>query len=80
MQTTRNDSALELWLRSRFATYGSLENLVLRAHSPLTTRRLLILMIGLFTVVVALGLQNHNNPFLILRSLSVLPDHRSSGC
>ncbi|HCD36331.1 MAG TPA: pilus assembly protein TadB [Chlorobium sp.] len=66
MQTTRNDSALELWLRSRFATYGSLENLVLRAHSPLTTRRLLILMIALFTVVVALGLQNHNNPFLIL--------------
>ena len=59
------DSALETWLRSRFRTFERLENLVRRAHSPLTALRLMGLMLALFSVVVVLGLLRQTNPLLL---------------
>ncbi|NTV01975.1 MAG: type II secretion system F family protein [Chlorobiaceae bacterium] len=59
------DSALETWLRSRFRIIGHLENLVDRAHSPLTAGRLMLLMFALFTAVVVLGLLRQANPLLL---------------
>jgi tight adherence protein B len=60
------DSALETWLRSRSRTIEKLENLVQRAHGPLTAGRLMGLMLALFTVVVVLGLLRQTNPLLLL--------------
>ncbi|ABB23532.1 type II secretion system F family protein [Pelodictyon luteolum] len=66
MQNAQKDSAIEKWLRGRFKAYVQLENLVLRAHGPLTTRRIMILMSTLFTGVMALGLLRHTHPLLTL--------------
>jgi tight adherence protein B len=66
MQNIQRVTALEKWLRGRFKAYGQLENLVLRAHGPLSTRRLLILMTAIFTGVTALGLLRHIHPLLTL--------------
>jgi tight adherence protein B len=60
-----HDSALETWLRSRSRTFEQLETLVQRAHSPLTTLRLIGLMLAIFTVVVVLGLLRQTNPLLL---------------
>jgi tight adherence protein B len=57
---------LETWLRSRFKTFVQLENLIKRAHSPLTAGRLMGLMLTLFAVVVALGFLLQTNPWLLL--------------
>lgn len=65
-QTTQQESALETWLRSRSRTFEQLENLIQRAHSPLTAGRLMGLMLALFTVVVVLGLLRQTNPLLLL--------------
>jgi tight adherence protein B len=64
--TTLQDSALETWLRSRSGTFEKLENLVQRAHGPLTALHLMGLMLALFTVVVILGLLRQTNPLLLL--------------
>jgi len=64
--SSTQDSALESWLRSRSRTFEQLENLVKRAHSPLTARRLMGLMPALFTVVVVLGLLRQTNPLILL--------------
>jgi len=66
MQTIRQDSVLETWLRSRSGTFEQLENLIQRAHSPLTSRHLMGLMLALFTVVLVLGLLRQTNPLLLL--------------
>jgi len=60
------ESALETWLRSRFRSYEQLENLVKRAHSPLSAWRLTGLMLALFTVVVVLGFLRQTNPLLLI--------------
>jgi tight adherence protein B len=65
-QTTRQKSAFETWLRSRSRTFVRLENLVQRAHTPLTAGRLISIMLAVFTVVVVLGLLRQTNPLLML--------------
>lgn len=65
-QTSLQDSVLETWLRSRSGTFKQLEKLVQRANSPLTVRRLIGLMLTLFTVVVLFGLLRQINPWLFL--------------
>ena len=64
--STAHDSAFETWLRSRFRIFEQLENLVKRSHSPLTLRRLMGLMLALFTVVAFLGLLLKTNLLLLL--------------
>ena len=59
-------SAFETWLRSRSSTFGRLERLCKRAHSPLSAARLMLLMLALFTVVVAAGLLRQGNLALLL--------------
>jgi tight adherence protein B len=58
-------SALETWLSSRSKTFRQVENLVRRAHSPLSAARLMGLMLALFSVVVVLGLLRQTNPLLL---------------
>jgi len=65
-QTTLQKSALDTWLRSRSRTFEQLENLLKRAHSPLTAERLMGLMLALFMVVVVLGLLRQMNPLILL--------------
>ena len=65
-QTMMQDSALETWLRSRSRTFEQFENLVQRAHSPLTAWRFMGIMLALFMVVVVLGLLRQTNPLLLL--------------
>jgi tight adherence protein B len=69
MQSLRSaqDGAFENWLRSRSRrTFKQLENLVQRAHSPLTARRIMGLMLAFFMVVMVLGLVLQTNPLLLL--------------
>ncbi|ASQ90250.1 pilus assembly protein TadB [Prosthecochloris sp. GSB1] len=65
-QTTMQDSELAIWLRSRSRTFERFENLVQRAHSPLTVGRLAGLMIALFTMVLVLGFLRQTNLFLLM--------------
>ena len=65
-QNSLPDSVLEIWLRSRSGIFKQLEKLVQRANSPLTVRRLIGLMLALFTVVVLFGLLRQINPWLFL--------------
>ena len=65
-QTNLHDSELETWLRSHSRIFEQLEILVQQAHSPLTTGRLIGLMLALFTVALMLGLLRHTNPLLLL--------------
>ena len=65
MQTMLQESTLETWLRSRSGTFEQLENLVKRAHSPLTAWRLMGIMLSLFTVVVVFCLLRQTNPLLL---------------
>jgi len=64
--SSAQESALKTWLRSRSRTFEQLENLVQRAHSPLTVERLMGLMLALFTVVVVWGLLRQINSLLLL--------------
>jgi len=64
--SSHNNSALEIWLRSSFGIFRHLEALVVRAHSSITTIRLMGLMLALFTVVVVLGILRQTNPLLLL--------------
>ncbi len=66
MQTVLQESTLETWLRSRSGIFEQLENLVKRAHSPLTAWRLMGIMLSLFTVVVVFCLLRQTNPLLLL--------------
>ena len=61
-----HESAIETWLRSHFKPFVELENLAQRAHSPLTAGRLVVLMLLLFTVVLALGFLAQANLLLFL--------------
>lgn len=65
-QTALPNSALETWLHSRFRTFEQLENLIQRAHSPLTAGRLMGIMLALFMVVVVFALLYQTNPLLLL--------------
>jgi tight adherence protein B len=64
--SSAQESALETSLRTRSRTFKQLDNLVKRAHSPLTAVRLMGLMLALFTVVVGLGLLHQTNLLLLL--------------
>jgi tight adherence protein B len=66
VKTTLQDSAIKTWLRSRSRSFRQLENLVQRAHTPLTTERCIGLMLVLFMVVVVMGLLRQTNPLLVL--------------
>lgn len=65
-QAGLQESELEKWLRSRSRLFEKLENLVKRAHTPLTPLRLMVLMLALFTVVVVMGILRQTNPLLIV--------------
>jgi tight adherence protein B len=65
-QTTLQESAIEIWLRSRSRTFEQLEKLVQRSHSPLAVGRLMGIMLALFSVVVVLGILRQTNPLLLL--------------
>ena len=65
-QTTPQQSALVVWLRSRSRTFEQLEKLIQRSHSALTAGRLMALMLALFAVVMVLGLLRQANPLLLL--------------
>ncbi len=65
-KTLLHESALETWLRSRFRTFERFENLVQRAHSPLSIRRLMGIVLALFTMVVVFGLLLQTNPLFLL--------------
>ena len=65
-QTTQQQSALVVWLRSRSRTFEQLEKLIQRSHSALTAGRLMALMLALFAVVMVLGLLRQANPLLLL--------------
>jgi len=62
-QPTLKNSALETSLRSRFSRF---DNLLQRAHSPLTLVRLTGLMLILFSLVVVLGFLSKTNLLLLL--------------
>jgi tight adherence protein B len=64
-QTTLQDSALEIWLRSRSKIFERLENMVQHAHCHLTAGRLMGMMVTLFTMVLGLGLLRQTNPMLL---------------
>ncbi|NTU68670.1 MAG: type II secretion system F family protein [Chlorobiaceae bacterium] len=66
VQSTRQESAFETWIRSHSTILGQFENLVRLAHSQLPAWRLMGLMLALFTVVLAFGLLRHANPLLML--------------
>lgn len=58
------ENELETWLRAHSRTFVALENLIKRAHSPLTALRLMGLMLALFAVVVTFGILRQTNPWL----------------
>ncbi|NTU67914.1 MAG: type II secretion system F family protein [Chlorobiaceae bacterium] len=66
VQASRQERALETWLRSRSRTFELLENLARQAHSPISAGRLVGIMLAFFTVVVVLGLLRQANPLLML--------------
>jgi tight adherence protein B len=61
----QSGNELETWLRAHAKTFVWLENLIKRARIPLTASRLAILMLGLFSVVLALGLLLQTNPLTL---------------
>jgi len=65
-KTIRPDSELEIWLRARSSTFERLEHLVQRAHTRLTTGSLIGITIGLFALVLVLGLLRQASPLLLL--------------
>lgn len=65
-QTTLPESTLETWIRSRSRIFEQLETLIQRAHSPLTARRLMSLILGLFLLIVVPGLLRQTNLLLLL--------------
>ncbi|MBN1929466.1 MAG: type II secretion system F family protein [Chlorobiaceae bacterium] len=65
LRTNLQDSELEAWLRSRSKAFIKLENLIQRAHSPISASRLLGLMLALFVAVLVLGLLLKTNPLLL---------------
>ncbi|MEI8032679.1 MAG: type II secretion system F family protein [Chlorobiaceae bacterium] len=65
LKSTLQEGALEAWLRARSGTFQQLENLVRRAHSPLTAWRFMAIMLALFTTVLMLGLLRQINILLL---------------
>jgi tight adherence protein B len=64
--SSMQESTLETWLRLRFKAFEQLETLVQRAHSPLTSVRIMGLMLALCMMVVVLGLLLQMNLLLLL--------------
>jgi len=65
-QSTSQDSTVDTWLRAHSGAFVKLENLILRAHSPVSAGRWLAFMLALFAVVMLLGLLRHTNILLML--------------